>query len=906
MFSGPDQKFWHQQLKSNQCKVPDQKFWHQQLKSNHCKVLCVDTAINPQQDVLKDNVMNFLISLAKSGCVDSWIGGPPCRSVSKLRHVQPGPAVLRSREGPERFGKKDLTPSQVDLVRDDTVLWLRFREWRSFAAAMEFLRWMGIKVRALSFGEEDVNDVLERLRRGECLASEEFKRLDGSVEAVAGSLELMKALEAENIELAGRVASLRKVMSDEEQADCEKEVSGELLLKTRTYSLSEVRKDPEPWMEAMKAEYHSLLKNGIIAVLSEKWWWLTLLASWRLWESSHVEWLGKSQELYTGWSLHPAIGAATVTALWSLGRERLNGKEMCALSGCSWKMRTFGRSWSRRWMVQRPLVDTWPFMLTTSWWQGRRWSLMLREASSSPSGGPARLSLLALTSRWDFVEWRWRGQRPVKSLCTKPPTLAGFFHVMVWRKRHRFWRFQLKPLRNVHRRSRSSWLKRSQASCCGFQAALGRTFQRLWAGCLLPALVLLVGFWSLGEMCWSTCAVPWIMAWSMTRVIRSRLTPRSYWMCCQMQASVQMISPVCRALWSCTSEEWCIGVPRSRLCKLLAQRRVNYQPWWTLCKQGGQRGDWSSSLSAIERWTCACLPTIERLWCGRALAQAVETGEIAMYYKPGSELLADALTKVVPRPLLEKFCAGIKLRAKKFNVLEEETVQIDERCGIVRHRMRSGLGLIIVALSLLPVVSGERLDDFVMESERCQKLKVEVWRSGRYFSWSLECWLCGSLPRTTAFRGFAKCSMGMRMRCRYAWSSLMPFFLKRQLMEQPVLTWRDRKHSRWDQEKGLLCRLALPFVFRKVYTDASPLEVALLQSMVWRWVLESWTRTRGVKWRFSSTTTETMECPLIVVIVWHSLLCSQKGAQQALEARSQYQWPSKGVKFQMRLWWLRD
>ena len=25
---------------------PDQKFWHQQLNSSHCKVLCVDTAIN--------------------------------------------------------------------------------------------------------------------------------------------------------------------------------------------------------------------------------------------------------------------------------------------------------------------------------------------------------------------------------------------------------------------------------------------------------------------------------------------------------------------------------------------------------------------------------------------------------------------------------------------------------------------------------------------------------------------------------------------------------------------------------------------------------------------------------------------------------------------------------------------
>ena len=33
-------------------------------------------------------------------------------------------------------------------------------------------------ISALNFGEEDVNELLERLRRGECLASEEFTRID--------------------------------------------------------------------------------------------------------------------------------------------------------------------------------------------------------------------------------------------------------------------------------------------------------------------------------------------------------------------------------------------------------------------------------------------------------------------------------------------------------------------------------------------------------------------------------------------------------------------------------------------------------------------------------------------------------------------------------------------------------
>ena len=1315
---------------------PDQKFWHQQLNSNQCKVLCVDTAINPQQDVLKDNVMNFLISLAESGRVDAWIGGPPCRSVSKLRHVQPGPAVLRGREGPERFGKKDLTPSQVDLVTDDTVLWLRFLwlyvlsqsvrtekvgfvketprdpqsykkdddpvdyasflafpEWKEFcrrygifevdvdqgplgherrkpttlgtnlcylkglanvrgdgwstsslptsleermeasrkwsswapglkqeiahAVKLEFfepalrkmsqaqwrqhlqmdhmpfskecvtcqkgagrgaahkrivhpdtytlsldvcgafksgfdqeckegryflcgvftlpvvvkdgktrslapgleetllaedkalpdevekepllpellfelekedpdevpcddmkeweslveaeqgvevrnftlleilpdrraastinavarmvakLTYLGLPVRrlhsdraaeltsaaltkwcsqrsilrtftcgsdwrsngraeneigiirrgvntllrttgaseeewpliarhiaerrgrqqllslgyksgkllpfnqlvmvttkkweefqqhwrarrkkawvrgadasmsltsnghflvdeegkylratdlvvvseedqrsldagvpvleevsksggpfalegpprhrihgkstmsALSFGEEDVNELLERLRRGECLASEEFKRIDGSVEADAGSLELMKALEAENVELAGRVASLQKVMSDEEQADCEKEVSGELFLKTRTYSLSEVRKDPEPWMEAMKAEYHSLLKNGVIAELSEK---------------DAVMEMEKAHSLGLLAERIPAMGVYT--------RKSHSGRHKVRIVACgnymqcrddqlyasgldATQLRSILRcSALRDWSVaaldittafllaptsQREVVVvdpprimqdlgiipcgvTWKvtgalYGLVTSprdWsayrdcslksWKGKvewegdvcsfrlqqledanLWKVLISKMDGSEAlggylavyvddllmtGSPVVIDALRglIQSEWRTSEIEFAGVDKPLRFCGMEVEMTEtgevFVHQATYTRellsRHGVEEeasFLKVPAEAVEECPSKEQIKLAQKISGELLWLSGRSrpdiavaVSRMSSACTrAPCWVLELGRNVPKYLC-STMdhgliydkgdKVPADSEIFLDVLSDASFSPNDqpsvsglvimyqggvvHWS--SQKQTLQALSTAESELSAMVDSLQAGRATRALIQLIECHRKVNMRLFAgnraALVLASGQGGGWRTRHLRIR---------------GRALAQAVETGEIAMYYKPGSELLADALTTVVPRPLLEKFCAGIKLRAKKFSVLKEETVQIDERCGIVRHRMRSGLGLIIVALSLLPVVSGERLDDFVMESEKMPKVEggsVEEW-----------------------------------------------------------------------------------------------------------------------------------------------------------------------------------
>ena len=102
-----------------------EKFWKSELEAPGREVLCVDVEIDRRQNLLKDDIYSFLLDLADTGTLDAVIGGPPCRTASRLRYVQPGPPPLRSRIGPERFGLKDLDEVLLQRVRDDTVLWLR-------------------------------------------------------------------------------------------------------------------------------------------------------------------------------------------------------------------------------------------------------------------------------------------------------------------------------------------------------------------------------------------------------------------------------------------------------------------------------------------------------------------------------------------------------------------------------------------------------------------------------------------------------------------------------------------------------------------------------------------------------------------------------------------------------------
>ena len=103
----------------------DQSWWKRELDTADRCVICVDRDANPMQDMLSDSLTSFLAELCMSGRVDALIGGPPCRTVSRLRFSQPGPPPLRARYGLERFGLDSLTQAQHDLAWNDAVLWMR-------------------------------------------------------------------------------------------------------------------------------------------------------------------------------------------------------------------------------------------------------------------------------------------------------------------------------------------------------------------------------------------------------------------------------------------------------------------------------------------------------------------------------------------------------------------------------------------------------------------------------------------------------------------------------------------------------------------------------------------------------------------------------------------------------------
>ena len=82
-------------------------------------------------NLMDDDLAGYLESLAQQGKVSIWLAGPPCRSVSWLRHKGGdfGPPPLRGRTEESRYGLPGLSEvlqAQVDI---DSALWLRTLYW---------------------------------------------------------------------------------------------------------------------------------------------------------------------------------------------------------------------------------------------------------------------------------------------------------------------------------------------------------------------------------------------------------------------------------------------------------------------------------------------------------------------------------------------------------------------------------------------------------------------------------------------------------------------------------------------------------------------------------------------------------------------------------------------------------
>eukprot|EP00438_Fugacium_kawagutii_P033584 Skav205234 [mRNA] locus=scaffold1794:149103:155795:- [translate_table: standard] len=104
----------------------------QQAGGDSRKLLEVDWERDEKLNMLPGGkAYGMLLRLAMNGWVNGVVGGPNCRTRSVLRHVplspeEHGPRPLRSWEDGQEWGRKDLTPSEAEKVKQDDILMLRF------------------------------------------------------------------------------------------------------------------------------------------------------------------------------------------------------------------------------------------------------------------------------------------------------------------------------------------------------------------------------------------------------------------------------------------------------------------------------------------------------------------------------------------------------------------------------------------------------------------------------------------------------------------------------------------------------------------------------------------------------------------------------------------------------------
>ena len=98
------------------------KEWHEHWPSN-MEMITLD--VRDGQNIHDAATWAYLWRLCGSGKVIAIIGGPPCRTVSRMLEKRPGPPRLRSRTGVERFGLRGLTETQQQKTDSDSALFLK-------------------------------------------------------------------------------------------------------------------------------------------------------------------------------------------------------------------------------------------------------------------------------------------------------------------------------------------------------------------------------------------------------------------------------------------------------------------------------------------------------------------------------------------------------------------------------------------------------------------------------------------------------------------------------------------------------------------------------------------------------------------------------------------------------------
>ena len=89
------------------------------------EVVALDIERCPLFDLHSKEVWGYLCFLARHCPVVGIVGGPPCRTVSRLRNLQPGPPPLRGRSGESRFGLESLGPWEKEKTDGDSALVLK-------------------------------------------------------------------------------------------------------------------------------------------------------------------------------------------------------------------------------------------------------------------------------------------------------------------------------------------------------------------------------------------------------------------------------------------------------------------------------------------------------------------------------------------------------------------------------------------------------------------------------------------------------------------------------------------------------------------------------------------------------------------------------------------------------------